>query len=93
MDTFNLLNGVLIGGGATIIATQILKSRYIPIAFEKHKQWTTAAVSLVAAIITEYQSGITVNVNDISQLVAVFVGTLWVAISVYNHLKSGSTTN
>lgn len=86
----SLLGGVLVGGGATIIATQLLKSKYIPIGFEKHPQWTAGAVSLIASVVAEWQAGVAASVHNLWSLGAVFVGTLWVAISVYNHLKDNS---
>lgn len=87
MDVQNLFSSILVGGGATVIATQLLKSKYIPIAFQNHPQWTAALVSLVAAIIAEWQAGVSVDYHNLPNLAAVFVGTLWVAISVYNHLR------
>lgn len=88
MDTITLLSSVLVGGGATVLATQLLKSKYIPVPAQAHPQWTAGIVSLVAAIIAEYQAGIKVDLHNVPGLVALFVGTLWVAISVYNHLSS-----
>lgn len=77
---------MLLSGGATVIATQILKSKLIPIQFEKYPQWTAAGVSLIASIIVELQAHIAINVHNLAALASLFVGTLWVAISVYNHL-------
>src|ERR1035437_6846409 len=87
MNIFDLVSSILIGGCATVTATQILKSKYIPVPAQKYPCETAAVVALVSAVIAVWQSGISVNVHDAASLVAVFVGTLWVAVSVYNNLK------
>lgn len=94
LDTATLaqVGGVLVGGGATILATQFLKSKYIPVQFEKYPRWTAGVISLVAAIITEWHAGIRLDFSNLPALGAVFVGTLWVAVSVYNHIRGGVKT-
>ena len=91
MDNQVFINSILVGGGATLIATQVLKSKLIPVQFQKYPRSTAAVLSLVAAIVAEYQAGLTVNIHDTPTLVGLFVGTLWVAISVYNHLQLKSS--
>ena len=91
MNTQVFLNSILVGGGATLLATQILKSKYIPIQFQKYPRTTAAVVSLIAAVVSEYNSGTSVNLHDLPTLTALFVGTLWVAINVYNHLQLKSS--
>lgn len=86
MENSTLLAGVLLGGGASVLATQLLKSRLIPVGFEHYPRSTAAMVSLVASIITEWQANVTISFHNLSSLGVVFVGTLWVAVSVYNHL-------
>lgn len=90
MDSLSLLTSILVGGGATMVATQILKSKYIPIPAERYPQATAVTVSLISSIIAEYQAGISVDIHNISGLATVFVGTLWIAISVYNHLNTSN---
>jgi hypothetical protein len=83
---------ILLGGGATLVGTQILKSKYIPIQFEKYPRTTAAVVSLIAAVVTIYQAHIAINLNSMANLAAAFVGILLVAISTYNHLNLSTTT-
>lgn len=86
MTDYTILSGILLGGGATMLAVQILKSKLIPISFENHKRATAAVVSLIASVITEEQAGVTINIHNLPSLGVLFVGTLWIAVSVYNHL-------
>ena len=81
----NLLNYILVSGGATVIATQILKSKYIPIQFEKYPKETTFAVSVIAAIIAEYQAHVSFNWHNLPSLLSMFVGTILIAVLTYNH--------
>lgn len=90
MDAQALLTSVLAGGGATVVATEILKSKYVPVAFEKYPRATAVVVSLVSAVIAEYQAGVNIDLHNVAQLAAVFVGTVFVAVSVYDHLVKKS---
>lgn len=87
MDATTVINSILLGGGGTLIATQILKSSYVKIPFQKHPRSTTAVVSLAASAIAEYQAHIAIDFHNLPSLGVIFVGTLWVAISTYNHLN------
>lgn len=82
----NIFQQILLGGGATLIATQILKSDYIPVQFEKYPRATTVVVALISALIAEYQAGALMNYHNIASLGTIFVGTLLVAITVYNQI-------
>lgn len=88
MNGFTLLTGILVGGTATTLAVQLLKSKIIPVAFEKHPRWTAAAVSVIATVISMAQAGITVeNIGtDWLTWIAMGAGTLLVATSTYNNL-------
>lgn len=86
MQNYTLLSGILLGGGASMLATQLLKSKFVPIQFEKYPRATAAIVSLIASIITEWQANVVINLHSLPSLGVVFVGTLWIAVSVYNHL-------
>lgn len=85
-----LFQSILLGGGATLVATQILKSKYIPIGFEKYPRTTAAVISLIASVVIEYQAGVILDFHNLPNLAAIFVGTLLVAISTYNHLQLNS---
>ena len=86
MNDYTLLSGILLGGGASMLATQLLKSDFVPIPFQRHKRATAVFMSLLASIITEWQAHVTVDIHNLPSLAVVFVGTLWIAVSVYNHL-------
>lgn len=93
MNIVTLFTNILVGGGAVVLAVQLLKSRFIPLPFQKYPRSTTAVASLLASVLTVAQAQVSLNIHDVGQVVSVFVGTLWVAVSVYNHLIKTDTAD
>lgn len=93
LDMATMAQLTVICGMATAAATEILKSPIIPIPFERAPRITAAVVSLIAAIIAMYNSGVqSVDVTDLPQLLALASFTFLVAISTYNHLTARQDT-
>lgn len=88
MDFAHIIQTVLVGGFATTIAVQILKSALIPVAFQNYKRLTAFAVSVVAAWLAEVQGGLNLSlVHQPLQWATVVLGTFFVAIVTYNNLR------
>src|SRR5690349_11956927 len=58
MQITQLVQSILVSGTATTLATQVLKSKYLPIPAEKSPRLTAFVVSLVASGIAVWQAGI-----------------------------------
>lgn len=87
MNTVEILQSVLVGGAATSIATQILKSSYVPVPATEHPRITAAVVALVASVIAVASAGVNYDrFADWTSVVAVFAGVLLVATNTYNQL-------
>ncbi len=87
MSTVEILQSVLVGGAATSIATQILKSSYVPVPATDHPRITAAVVALVASVIAVASAGVNyASFADLTSVVAIFAGVLLVATNTYNQL-------
>lgn len=87
MSTVEILQSVLVGGAATSIATQILKSSFVPVPATDHPRITAAVVSLVASVVAVASAGINyASFADLTSVVAIFAGVLLVASNVYTQL-------
>jgi len=87
MTTVEIIQSVLLGGTATTLATQILKSPFIPVPATKHPRITAAVVSVIASAIVVSQAGVDVsNLGDVASVTAIFAGVLLVASTTYNQL-------
>lgn len=89
MDFISFFQSIILGGTATTVMTEILKSPYIPANFQKYPRLTTGVVSLIAATIAVYNSGITLSsFHDVLSWVEVILGTGAVAVFTYkNYVK------
>lgn len=87
MDFASLINYVtVIAAGATTVAVQILKSRFIPVRFQNHPVPTTIIVSLIATIVALSTQHFNFVWADWTQFVSTFVTILLVSAMVYNHV-------
>lgn len=85
------LDILAIAAAATTLATQILKSKYIPIPAQKYPRITAAIVALGASLFAVYQTGydITSSTSNLTQFVAFVFATLLIASATYNNLLRG----
>jgi hypothetical protein len=91
MDLSQLTQLSVIGGVATALATNILKSPYLPVPAQNHPRFTALVIALGASTYTAWQAGFRVdNAHDWTQWVALSCGILIVSVNVYNHLLKKS---
>lgn len=80
---------VIVAGVATTIATSLLKSKLIPVAFQNFPRLTAFVVSIIASVIAYSQKGIQIStfavdpVQSVSYILAVFL----MASITYNNIK------
>lgn len=87
METITLFQSILVGGVATTLATQILKSPIVTfIKAEKYPRLTALVVSVIAAVATIANQGLSLKSLAVIDVATVVVGTLLVAAATYNHL-------
>lgn len=55
MQVIDFIQVILVGGIATTIAVQFLKSNFIPVQFEKYPRLTAFGVSLLATAVAVWQ--------------------------------------
>lgn len=90
MDTSSLAQATVLGGLATTLATEILKSQYIPVPATKYPRTVAAVVSLLAAGYVVYQY----NVHNIAGMTwpnwLALAGLMFlVSVTTYNHVLKG----
>ena len=91
MDLSQFAQLSLIGGVATTLATQLIKSPYIPFPAQNHPRFTAILIAVGASSYAAWQGGFSVtNTHDWAQWVALCCGTLIVSVNVYNHLLKQS---
>ncbi len=87
MDLPSLFNYVtLIAAGATVTATQILKSPFIPVRFQDYPVITAGVVSLVSTYIALLSQHFSFAWHNWTQAVGVFLTIFLVAALTYNHI-------
>lgn len=87
MDIIELVKSIILGGGATVIATQILKQNWVPVPFEKYPRLTAAIVSLISAGVAVYQTDGTIfNQTGVVNWLSIGVGVMVVAVVVYANI-------
>jgi hypothetical protein len=100
MGVVDLVQTMLVSGVATTVATQLLKSKYIPIQFQKFPRVTALFVSIGATVFVAWQqcndlatgcSGLLTSPIDWT---AAVLGTLLVSTLTYNNIVNveGSRT-
>lgn len=93
MSTLSLIQSILVGGTATALATQFLKSNLVPVVpAQKYPRVTAFIVSLIASGVVVMQSGFSVSaVHDWTDWLAVISGTVLISSVTYNHILKGAT--
>lgn len=100
MAVVDLIQTILISGVATTMATQLLKSKLVPVQFQKFPRLTALLVAIGSTVFVAYQQcnglekgcqGLFTNPMD---YLAAVVGTLLVATLTYNNIVEvkGSST-
>lgn len=93
MDLIEIFKAVILGGSATVIATQIMKWNVIPIPADKYPKVVAAITALIAAGVSVYQYDQTIlTVGGFWNWITVAVGTLIVAAITYNNIVKRPTT-
>lgn len=88
MDFMEFFKALILGGGATMVATSILKSNFIPLPFEQYPRLTAIAVSIVAASIAVYQADQTIfNRQGLVEWLSLIVGIAATAMVTYKAIK------
>lgn len=92
MDLLSFIQTVLLTGVATTMATELLKTKLIPIPAERNPRLTAIIVSVLASAFVVWQNIVTTFTGfSLLDWATVAIGTLLVAISTYNNLlKPGS---
>lgn len=89
MDTMSFIQTSLIGGAATTAIVQFLKSRIIPLQFDKYPRLTAIITSLPVTLVTAQQSNITLS-GDKEVVVALVISVIASATVIYNNLLNKS---
>ena len=93
MDITSLFNTVtVIAAGATVLATQILKSPLIPLKFQNYPVLTATAASVVATYFALLSQHFVFAWKNWTDVVAEVVTVLLVAALTYNHVVAKSPT-
>ena len=85
MEVVSIIQAVLIGGSATALATEILKSPFIAfIKAESYPRITAVILSVVASVLIILHQNIAFATLSVENWVALVVGTLLVAVATYH---------
>lgn len=88
---YEIFGAIIVSGVGTSIAVEILKSKYIPVQFQKYPRLTATVAALIASIIAVYNSPIqTISIDTPIEWVGVVAGVLIVASITYNNIFKGS---
>ncbi len=90
MDVVNFLQAILVGGVATTLAVQLLKSNFIPVQFQAYPRLTALGVSIVATAVTIWQqcqtvvAGCQAFLQQPVDYIAAVAGVFLIAVVTYN---------
>lgn len=76
----------LIGGAGVMITTQVLKSKLIPVAFQKHPVPTALGVAALGTYLSLLWSDFVFAWANWEQATATFLVVLGVAVFIYNNV-------
>lgn len=90
MGMVELIQTILVGGVATTLAVQFLKSKVIPVEFQRFPRLSALGVSVVAAVIAAYQQcsdgSCSALVNQPIDYAGAVAGIFIVAVVTYNNV-------
>lgn len=85
MDLVTLIQSVLVGGSATTVATEVLKSPFIAfIKAESYPRTTAVILSVLASVLIILQQNIAFATLSVVNWISLAVGTLLVAVATYH---------
>lgn len=85
-----VFGAILLSGAATVIATQIMKLKVIPLPVQKYPRLTAAIVAGLSALAALYNSSVNFVVDSFVGWLALAIGTYIVAAVAYNNIVKGS---
>jgi hypothetical protein len=89
MDLKSLINYVtMTAAAATLLAVQLLKSKFIPVRFQNYPVPTTIAISAIATFIVLHTQHFMYSWHSVAQAVGTFVTILLSAALTYNSVIS-----
>jgi len=89
-QVINFIQVILVGGFATTLAVQFLKSNFIPIQFQKYPRLTAFGVSILATAVAVWQqcqnivAGCQTLVQQPLDYAAAVAGIFLIAVVTYN---------
>lgn len=92
MNVVDFLQTILVGGVATTLAVQFLKSHLIPVQFERYPRLTAFAVSVLATGVAVWQkcedvvAGCQSLVQQPLDYAAAVLGVFLIAVVTYNNV-------
>lgn len=92
MQVIEFLQVILVGGFATTLAVQLLKSNFIPVQFQKYPRLTAFGASIVATGIAVWQKceslvqGCQALVTQPLDYAAAVAGIFLIAVVAYNNI-------
>jgi len=95
MQVIDFIQVILVGGVATTIAVQFLKSNFIPVQFEKYPRLTAFGVSVLATVVAVWQQcqNIVTGCQSLLQqpldYAAAVAGIFLIAVVTYNAVLRG----
>lgn len=85
-----VFGAIILSGTATVIATQIMKLKIVPLPVQKYPRLTAAIVSGLAALVSLYNSSVNFVVDSVWGWLAMAVGIWIVSAIAYNQIVKGS---
>lgn len=92
MEVVEFIQTILVGGLATTLAVQFLKSNLIPMRFQDYPRLSALGVAIVATLVTIWREceslvgGCEALVNQPVDYVAAVIGVFLVATVAYNNV-------
>lgn len=92
MEVVEFLQTILVGGFATTLAVQFLKSNLIPVRFQQYPRLTALGASIVATLVAVWQQcetvveGCQALVQQPADYVAAVAGIFLIAVVAYNNV-------
>lgn len=84
---YNLFSAIVVSGVSVTIAVEILKSKFIPVEFQKYPRVTALVASIIASIAAVAYSPINqIAIDTPIEWVSVVAGTLLVSAFTYNNI-------
>lgn len=87
-------SALLLSGVTVTLATQLLKSNYIPLPAQKYPRVVAGIASALGTLAALYLSNLHLLLNNLFEYAAFGVGVFLISVFTYNHVvKTLSTSN